>query len=1083
MTLKPMHRPTPRLRLTSTGKSLNPSNRQPWTGTWVIAACLLVGSPAWAEPDAAPAEELDVPPWVGVNFETTGGMRDFGSLEGFLPLGQVPGQQIWFLQGRARLDTAGFLGSNLMLGYRTLGGDRASLTGGYVGIDTQAHGGGTFYQAGAGLEHIVNGWELRGNVYWPLGDRSTATTLTSAPFFEGNQLLLPTTRQFAMAGGDVSVGGAIATLGSLGTLNAYGGLYYYSPADQPGFFGGRAWLTASPLEGLNLRLGLQYDDYFGANVLLQTGFSWGGSGPRSAATGLALGQPIQRTMGITLGTEAQVQAAIDPDTNQVYWFYHVQPGSTAAGDGTAADPYGAIDPALGVAINGDRVYVQPGSLAGGFTIPTGVQVLSVGPVQPLRTQVGTLALPGSGSGLLPYVPGTVTMGNDSLLSGFAVAPASGQDGIQALGVRSVTILDNQILSARNGILLNDVSGNLIVRRNQIQEASKNGILLNLSGETVDTADLSNNDIRQAAGDGLLVRAADSSQINSLLLSQNRIGSSGENGLAVLAESNSRLGNVAIAQTHIATAGENGVVVLTGADSQIDNLALSQLDLGTTGTNGLLLLAEDGGTIATATVADITLGQSQANGVLLLANNGSYFGPVDLSQLQLAAAAGNGVAVLALGGSRIGPFTLSQSSLGQVGSNGILVLADSGSTLADTTLDAVTIQSAGANGLLVLAENSSSLTAVTVNDLAVGRADANGLVLIADSGSQIATATLSSPQVASAGENGVLVLANQGSQITTITLDGGDIQQAGEDGVLVLTDGNSQIQSLAVTNTAIGSEGTAAIAANGILILADQDSRIGTATLEGNRLAGVGATGMQLIVGDQSQLGTARISGNQLDAIAGNGIFVVAEGQSQISQTTITGNQLQAIGQSGIQVLAIDQGQIAATQISANTLDTVGADGIVAFAESGGQLATVTADSNRVSQVARDGLRILATDGGTIGQAALVNNQTQTVGNNGIFGFADSTSQFSTLTVVGNQIQGSGNHAVELSNESAQPLCAQITNNQSIATTNLDANLFVGPGSTLQVVDLAQLNQLNNGTFSQVNSAGATAGSQGIAPCP
>lgn len=1078
--LKPMHSPTPRLRLNSTGNCFGRKKRQRWA-EGVVAVVCLVAQPAWAEPGAPSVEALAVQPWAGISFETTGGSQDFGSLEGFLPLGQVPGQQVWFLQGRARLDTAGFLGSNLLLGYRTLGGDRTRLTGGYVGIDTQAHGGGTFYQAGAGLEHIFDGWELRGNVYWPLGDRSTATTLTSAPFFEGNQLLLPTTRQVAMAGGDVSVGGAIANLGFLGALNAYGGLYYYSPADQPDFFGGRAWLSASPTQGLNLRLGLQYDDYFGANVLLQTGFSWGGSGPRPAATGLALGQPIQRTMGITLGTDAQVQAAIDPSTNQVYRFHHVQPGATAAGDGIAAAPYGAIAPALGVASSGDRVYVQPGSLASGFTIPAGVQVLSTGPLQPLRTQVGTLALPGSGSGLLPYVPGTVVMGNNSLLSGFAVAPQAGQDGVQALGVRSVTILDNQILSARNGILLNDISGNVIVRRNQIQDASQNGILLN-SGQTVDIADLSNNDIQRAAGDGLLVRAANGSQITSLRLSQNRVGSGGENGLAVLAETNSRLGTVTIAQTQIDAAGENGILVLAGADGQIDSLTLSQLDLGSTGTNGLLLLAEDGGTIAAAAIADVTLRQSQANGVLVLAENGSDLGPVNLTQLQVAAAAENGVAALAFGGSRLGSFTLSQSNLGQVGSNGVLVLADTSSALAATSLDNVTIQSARANGLLVLGQNSSSLATVTVNDLTVGRADANGLVLIADSGSQIAAVRLNAPQVASAGENGVLVLANNGGQIATVTLDSGDIQRASQNGVLVLANNGSQIQSLAVTNTGVGRE-AAAIASSGILILTAQGSRLDTATVAGNRLTGVGATGIQLIASDQSQLGTARVSGNQLQSIAGNGVFVLTEGQSQISQTTVTGNQLQGIGQAGVQVLAIDQGQIATTEISDNTLDTIGTDGIVAFAETAGQLAAVTVDSNRVSQIAQDGLRLFATNGGTIDRAALVNNQTQTVGNNGIFGFADGTSRFSTLTVVGNQIQGSGNQAVELGNESAQPLCAQVANNQSIATTNFDANLFTAPGSTLQVVDLAQLNQLNNGTFTQVNNAGATSGSQGIPPCP
>ncbi|MBE9112467.1 hypothetical protein IQ273_24035, partial [Nodosilinea sp. LEGE 07298] len=220
-----MHNIRPRLNWT--GKNFGLGGRKRWSKRLVMMTWLVALAPAGAELAPPSAEALEVQPWLGINYETTGGMRDFGSLEGFLPLRQVPGQQVLFLQGRARLDTAGFLGSNLLLGYRSLDRDRAGLSGAYAGVDTQAHGGGTFYQLGAGLEKTSHGWELRSNVYWPVGDRATATTLVGAPFFEGNQLLLPTNRQVALAGGDVSLGGAIATLGSAGTLSAYGGLYYY----------------------------------------------------------------------------------------------------------------------------------------------------------------------------------------------------------------------------------------------------------------------------------------------------------------------------------------------------------------------------------------------------------------------------------------------------------------------------------------------------------------------------------------------------------------------------------------------------------------------------------------------------------------------------------------------------------------------------------------------------------------------------------------------------------------------------------------------------------------------------------------
>ncbi|MGB3138843.1 MAG: hypothetical protein WBB18_18685, partial [Nodosilinea sp.] len=60
--------------------------------------------------------------------------------------------------------------------------------------------------------------------------------------------------------------------------------------------------------------------------------------------------------------------------------------------------------------------------------------------------------------------------------------------------------------------------------------------------------------------------------------------------------------------------------------------------------------------------------------------------------------------------------------------------------------------------------------------------------------------------------------------------------------------------------------------------------------------------------------------------------------------------------------------------------------------------------------------------------------------------------------------------------------AVVANNTSIATTDLDANLFATGTGALQVVDFPQLSANNNNTFSQVNNAGATAGTAGVSPC-
>ncbi|MBE9139390.1 hypothetical protein IQ254_19685 [Nodosilinea sp. LEGE 07088] len=180
-------------------------------GGLLLAASLPAQAQSVPSPTAKPAPEAAdrlVQPRFGVNYQTgAGGFRDFGSAEALIPLGQSPGQNLWFLQGQARLDTVGGWGSTLLLGYRSLDASQGRIVGGYFGVDVQQADGGTFYQLGAGFERVSQGLELRSNLYLPVGDRTTNTTLAGTPFFQGYQLLLPTTRQVAMAGGDVSVGG------------------------------------------------------------------------------------------------------------------------------------------------------------------------------------------------------------------------------------------------------------------------------------------------------------------------------------------------------------------------------------------------------------------------------------------------------------------------------------------------------------------------------------------------------------------------------------------------------------------------------------------------------------------------------------------------------------------------------------------------------------------------------------------------------------------------------------------------------------------------------------------------------------
>lgn len=79
-------------------------------------------APAPAAP-SDPTLDLRVLPRVGANFTTGPGVgyeSFYGSVEGFVPLFQQPGENLAFLQGRALLSTEDArLGGNLVLGDRT----------------------------------------------------------------------------------------------------------------------------------------------------------------------------------------------------------------------------------------------------------------------------------------------------------------------------------------------------------------------------------------------------------------------------------------------------------------------------------------------------------------------------------------------------------------------------------------------------------------------------------------------------------------------------------------------------------------------------------------------------------------------------------------------------------------------------------------------------------------------------------------------------------------------------------------------------------------------------------------------------
>lgn len=445
------------------------------------------------------AVDLKVLPRLGTGFTTTGaGYQTFSRFEGFTPLWQTPGSSLTFLEGRLTIDTEAHLGGNILLGQRFFSPNDKRIYGGYLSYDSRNTGSSAFNQMGAGFESLGDSWDFRANGYIPLGETRQMVGeslvdrgLQSAgnPFFQDHFLVVQGQRQFqqirrfeaAMAGFDVEAGTKLFKLGNRGDLRGYGGLYYYNTSGGNDALGWRLRLEARPTSSLNLGLSLQNDAIFGTNLILSVGATFPSTRQRSLnqETLARMGESVVRNASIAVNSQTESKLfnqqetikASNPETNLPYVFQQVKLGSNE-GNGTFENPFGTMQSAINATRSdgNDIIYVQAGTNPGipAFTIGSRVQVLSTVPKQLLNTvEFGQIQLPLSGVGILPKVIDTVTMGNDSVLSGFAITGATGA-GIVARNINNAVIRDNTLSSATTaGLLLENTSGIITITNNKI----------------------------------------------------------------------------------------------------------------------------------------------------------------------------------------------------------------------------------------------------------------------------------------------------------------------------------------------------------------------------------------------------------------------------------------------------------------------------------------------------------------------------------------------------------------------------------------------------------------------------------------
>jgi hypothetical protein len=532
---------------------------------------------------------------VGARFTSPGAGTDaFVGIEGFVPIFQTPGQNLTYIEGRLQISTEnGALGGNALIGHRFLSDTKQQILGGYVSYDRRNTGEANFNQLGAGFEYLSQRFDVRANAYLPFGRRlaEIGNGAIGNLRFRANELVIDRvqTVQEALPGFDFELGTKLFNLGTTGSVRGYLGGYYYGGKDSS-FGGFRSRLVARPTDWITAGLALQTDAHFDTRLIFSIGLQFPGSGAsRSPSPSILarLGESPERQASILVDKYVrQTEAlAINPTTGQPWQFQFVTLG-LGSGDGTFEAPAGTVVQVLPTARSGGIVYVAAGSNPGipGFAIPDGVSVISDAVVTTIPTQFGSVPLPNGSTGNFPRITSTVTLGNDTRLTGFDIANTPGI-GIQGQNIRNITLTDNRIRnSGAEGIALTNTTGTVLINQNEVNSTAANispsqspGILLNNTTGTA-TATIADNAVSNTSGTGIVVNATGTAEI-AAMIDRNRVEQPGFNGILSRAEGNGRLtaqvtnnlvsGTAASLRAGIGVGSrENGNTTVTVADNQV-----------------------------------------------------------------------------------------------------------------------------------------------------------------------------------------------------------------------------------------------------------------------------------------------------------------------------------------------------------------------------------------------------------------------------------------------------------------------------------------------------------------------------------
>ena len=819
-------------------------------------------------PTETGAAALRLQPFFNLNYNEGAGFRGFSSFGGFLPLFQTPGQNVTFIDGRVSVDNTGDFGGGLQAGYRALLND-STIWGTYAGLDARSTGDHTFTQVGIGTELLGENWDLTFNANLPLDNARqviSSETQVVNPQFVGNQLAFDEQQidQIQAAVTTVSLDGGLELFdfGERSSLWGRGGVYYLGGEASQNSLGIRASLDYRVQNNLRVGLGVQNDGVFGTNAVFSVSALLGAPAKRPSDTEensqarlwARAGEPIARTNTVLVEERTDVSIleasiiAINPDTNQAFVFHHVDPTTgLAAATGTFEAPLDTIANATTIATaNADNIiYVQAGDAGGAFTLPDGVQVRSVGPTQLLTTQLGEVILPGSGSGDLPTVSDTATIGNNTLVSGLAIDPA-GADGIVANG-EGIVIEDNTITNANVGINLPDIDGTVAIVGNQISNTTDDGIFFGvLNGMDDTTVDVADNTFDTIGADGIEFEGIFEDATANITVANNQITDTQEDGIFVDDIEGNAVATITVADNTLDTIGEDGIEIDLIVEDATANITVVNNQITDAQEDNIFIDNIEDNAVATITISDNVIDAANVDGdeaggdgieIDFIRDNANA--NITVANNQISNVAFEGIEFDDIEGDAIATITVENNQINS-GETGIEVGDIENRANATIALTGNTITVADEEGIFFDDIENDTVSNITIAENTILGAATEGIEFDVIEDNATATVAITNNQISNVGEEGIFFNDIQENATAAITVTGNSITSIGDDGIeLTLIEDNANVTATVTDNT-ITNPG-----ADGVRIEHTADTDLCLA-LDNNSVTTPGGDGFELV---------------------------------------------------------------------------------------------------------------------------------------------------------------------------------------------------------------------------------------------